>query len=46
MYKLYMGLLTRLLLEHGLLPMEEKAIRKGSRGCLNALVIEGAASQS
>ena len=46
MYKLYTGLLTRLLIghmiEHDLLPVEQKALRKGRRGCLGALAIDGA----
>ena len=49
MYKLYTGLLTRLLMghvtEHNLLPGEQKALRKGTRGCLDALVIDGAICQ-
>jgi hypothetical protein len=41
MYKLLTGMLTEVLYEHvmtqGLLPDEQKALRKGRRGCLDAL---------
>ena len=40
-YKLYTGALTCILMEHvertGVLPEEQKALRKGRQGCLDAL---------
>ena len=48
-YKLYTGALAAVLTQHAignqLLPPEQKALRKGRRGCLDALVIDGAVTQ-
>ena len=45
-YKLLTGTVTAILYEHvekrGLLPEEQKALRKGRRGCLDALIIDQA----
>lgn len=45
-YKIYTGTLAEMLLEHvescELLPPEQKALRRRRRGCLDALVIDGA----
>ena len=44
-YKLFTGVLTAILMTHvttkNVLPDEQKALRKGRRGCLDALVIDG-----
>ena len=45
-YKVLTGALTAILRSHaekvGLLPLEQKALRKGSRGCLDALAVDTA----
>lgn len=49
MYKLLTTVLAEMLLDHvtrkGILPEEQKAMRRGRRGCLDALVIDGAVSR-
>ena len=49
MYKLVMAALAEIIMEHalesGALPTEQKALRKGMRGCLDALNIDGAMSE-
>jgi hypothetical protein len=42
MYKLLTGVLMKILMTQGLLPNEQKALRKGWRGCLDALVTDEA----
>ena len=46
MYKLLTGTLARVLMRHvtnyNLLPPEQKALRKGARGCMDALAIDAA----
>lgn len=48
-YKLLTALMARILMKHamevGALPREQKALRKGSRGCLDALTIDEAISE-
>ena len=48
-YKLLTGALTVILMQHvestGILPEEQKALRKGARGCLDALLIDGAVAK-
>ena len=47
--KLFTGTLTALLMDHveayDLIPREQKALRKGRRGCLGALVIDAAVAE-
>ena len=49
MYKLFTSVLTRILMHHvsskNLLPVEQKALRSKTRGCLDALVIDAAVAQ-
>lgn len=48
-YKLLTTVLAEILLDHvtrkDMLPGEQKAMRRGRRGCLDALVIDGATSR-
>lgn len=48
-YKLLTGVLAKLLMQHvmekGILPEEQKALRKGQRGCLDALLIDAAVTK-
>ena len=48
-YKLYTGTLAAILTEHAiacqLLPREQKALRRRRRGCLDALVVDGAVAE-
>ena len=48
-YKLLTGVLTEVLYDHvmryELLPKEQKALRRGQRGCADALTVDGAAAQ-
>ncbi len=43
-YKAYTGALTMILMHHAeatnIIPMEQKALRKGQRGCLDALMVD------
>ncbi len=45
-YKVYTGALAVMLMAHvetkGILPTEQKALRKGRRGCLDALIVDAA----
>ena len=49
LYKVLTGAITQILMGHveakGLLPGEQKAMQKGQRGCLEALVIDGAVAR-
>ena len=49
MYKALTGALTHVLMDHaqatGVLPNEQKALRKGCRGCLDALTIDDAVAR-
>lgn len=48
-YKLLTGMMAQALSKHletwDLLPLEQKAIKKGNRGCLDTLIVDGAAAE-